>query len=248
MGNERGLALIVTLLAMLLLSAVGAALVLVTSADTLIAANSGASSEASYAADAAFERTVAELRSAPSFTAVLNGAVASAFRDGVASGSRTLPDGSSIDLGEVVNAANCNRATGCSAADMDRTTSDRPWGPRNPRWLLFSWGPLDAATGGTTGGLPLFVATLVADDPAEVDGDPWRDGGRSGPAPSPGAGLLWVRAEGFGRRGARRIVEGAVSRLDLVALARWEVADPATRGPAPSGFQVLQVIAWRELR
>ncbi|MEQ1729229.1 MAG: hypothetical protein ABL982_12710, partial [Vicinamibacterales bacterium] len=143
---------------------------------------------------------------------------------------------------------NCGRPTLCTDPDMDRTTGDRPWGPRNPRWRLFSWGVLDAATGGTTGGAPLFVAAMVADDPAEVDGDPWSDGGSAGPAPSPGAGIVLVRADAFGRRGARRTVEGAVSRLDLSALARWALADPATRGPAPSSFPVLQVVAWREIR
>lgn len=248
MRSERGIALIVTLLAMLLLSAIGAALVLATGADTLIASNSGASSEAFYAADAAFERAVAELRTAPGFTAVLSGAVVSAFRDGVASGPRTLPDGSSVDLDVVLNEANCGSAAPCSASDMDRTTGDRPWGPRNPRWRLFSWGTLDAASGGTTGGVPLFVAAMVADDPAEVDGDPLSDGGSPGPGASPGAGILWVRAKAFGRRGARRVVEGAVWRLDLSAQARWELADPTTRGPAPSSFPVLQVIAWRERR
>ncbi len=246
MRNERGLALIVTLLAMLLLSAIGAALVLATSADTLIAANSGAATEALYAADATFERTVAELRSVPSFTAVLSGTVVSAFRAGAVSGPLPLPDGSSVDFDVVLNQANCGRATPCSESDLDRSTGDRPWGPRNPRWRLFSWGSFDAASGGTTGGLPLVVVAMVADDPAETDGDPWRDGGSIGPGASPGAGILWVRAEAFGRRGARRIIEGAVSRLDLSALARWELADAATRGPAPSGFPVLQVIAWRE--
>ncbi len=248
MRNEQGVALIVTLLAMVLLSAIGAALVLAASADTLIASNSGASAEAFYAADAAFERTVAELRSVSSLTAVLSGAERSAFEDGLASGSRRLPDGSSVELDTVVNQANCSRDTPCSDPQMDRQTAARPWGPRNPRWRLFSWGPFDAAAGGTTAGLPLFVVSMVADDPAEVDGDPWRDGGPDGPAPSPGAGIVLVRAEAFGRRGARRIVEGAVSRLDLAALARWQSADPATRGPAPSSFPVLQVTAWRDVR
>ena len=248
MRNEQGVALIVTLLAMLLLSAIGAALVLVTSADTLIASNSGASSEAFYAADAAFERTVAELQRVPTITSVLTGAAMSAFRDGAAAGPRHLPDGSSLDLDMVINQANCGRASLCTDTDMDRITTDRSWGARNPRWRLFSWGSLDEAAGGTSGGLPPFVVSMVADDPAEVDNDPWSDGGSVGPASSPGAGIVLVRAEAFGRRGARRIVEGSVSRLDLSALARWQLADPATRGPAPSSFPLLQVTAWREVR
>ena len=43
---ESGVALVIVAMAMLLLSAVGAALVVVTSADVLIAANVGASNEA----------------------------------------------------------------------------------------------------------------------------------------------------------------------------------------------------------
>ncbi len=248
MQDEQGVALIVTLLAMLLLSAIGAALVLATSADTLIAANSGATAEAFYAADAAFERTAAELRGAPGITVVLNGAVVSAFQDGAPSTPRQLPDGSWIDLDAVVNQANCGRVSPCTETEMDRITADRPWGPRNPRWRLFSWGTFDGAAGGVTGGLPLFVLSMVADDPAEVDNDPWSDGGTVGPAASPGAGIVLVRAEAFGRRGARRVVEGMLSRLDLAALARWDLADPTTRGPAPSSFPVLQVTAWREVR
>jgi hypothetical protein len=248
MRDQQGIALIVTLLAMLLLSAIGAALVLVTSADTLIASNSGASSEAFYAADAAFERTVAELRSVPTITSVLTGAAVSAFRDGAAAGPRQLPDGSSTSLDVVVNEANCGRASPCTDPEMDRITTDRPWGTRNPRWRLFSWGNFDEAAGGTTGGLPPFVVSMVADDPAEVDDDPWSDGGSAGPMSSPGAGMVLVRAEAFGRRGARRVVEGSVSRLDLSAWARWQLADPATRGPAPSSFPLLQVTAWREVR
>lgn len=248
MANERGMALIVSVLAMGLLAAIGAALVLTTRADTLIASNSGASTEAFYAADAAFERTVAELAGVSRFMDVLSGAVASVFRDGSPSGTRMLPDGSSIDLETLVNEANCGRAAPCSDTDMNRTTADRPWGARNPRWRLFSWGSLGDGTGGPTGGPPLFVVSMVADDPAETDADPAVDGGSSGPDPSPGAGVLLVRAEAFARRGARRVVEGAVSRLDLAARARWELADPAVRGPAPSGFPVLQVTAWRERR
>ena len=59
-ARQDGVALVIVVMSMLLLSAVGAALVLVTSADVLIAANVGASNEALYAADAAFERTVGE--------------------------------------------------------------------------------------------------------------------------------------------------------------------------------------------
>jgi hypothetical protein len=248
MTNERGAALIITLLAMLLLSAVGAALVLATSADVLISANAGASSEAFYAADAAFERTVAELRGAQAFTSVLNGSTASGFTDGSSSAPRALADGSRLDLAEVVNLANCQKYADCTDADMNASIRDRPWGARNPRWRLFSSGPLLAPSGPTNAAIPVYVVSMVADDPAETDADPARDGARTGVQMNPGAGMLLVRAEAFGRRGAHRVIEGAVVRQDLVALARWEATDPATRGPAPSGFPRLQVLAWWDVR
>lgn len=248
MREEQGIALVTTVLAMLLLSAVGAALVLATSADSLIAANTGASIEAFYAADAVFERTVAELAAVPDLTSVLDGTTVSAFRDGAASGSRQLPDGSSIDLSAMLNGANCGKSTPCTEAELDRVSSDRPWGGRNPRWRLFSYGALDEGAGGPTGGLPLYVVSMVADDPAETDGNPSSDGGSVGGLFNPGAGVALLRAEAYGRRGSRRIVEGAVSRFDLATLARWNAADPATRGPSPAVFPLLQVVAWREVR
>jgi hypothetical protein len=247
MGSERGIALIAALLAMLLLSAVGAALVLGTGADVLIAANAGASSEAFYAADAVFERTVAELRGVPDFTSVLNGSVASAFVDGLGAGQRALADGSRLDLATVVNLANCQKRSACTDADMNASLRGRPWGTRNPRWRLFSLGPFTSPGRDAQHGIPVYVVSMVADDPAESDGDPARDGVPAGAEVNPGAGILLVRAEAFGRRGAHRVVEGSVVRQDLVAEARWEVADPTTRGPAPAGFPWLQVLAWREV-
>jgi len=64
-NNERGLALIIALLAMTLMLALGGALVLLTSSETVIAANFRGGHEAFYAADAAFERALAGLRSVP---------------------------------------------------------------------------------------------------------------------------------------------------------------------------------------
>jgi len=242
--SERGAALAVTLMAMLLLSAVGAALVLATSTDVQIAVNAGAATEAFYAADAVFERTVAELGSVADFTSVLDGSVGSAFMDGPPGGVRTLPDHSTIDLLATQNLANCAKRNPCSDAEMQSSIRDRPWGRRNPRWRLFSWGMLERSGPGP----PLYVVALLADDPSEIDDDPWRDGTRTTAQVNPGAGVLLVRGEAFGRRNAHRVVEGTVVRRDLVALARWQAADPASRGPAPSGFPVLQVLAWREVR
>ena len=245
---EGGVALVIVAMAMLLLSAVGAALVVVTSADVLIAANVGASNEALYAADAVFERTLAELRDAPDLTAVLNGTAPSGFRDGAPTGQRSLADGTRIDLAQVLSLATCRKLGGCSVADMNASSPDRPWGVLNPRWRLYSYGPLDPAPGGIRSTLPAYLVSMVADDQMETDSDPARDGVRTGSLPNPGAGVVLLRAEGFGRRGAHRVIEGAAVRRDLVALARWEAADPATRGTPPPTMPFMQVLAWREVR
>jgi hypothetical protein len=244
---ETGLALVMTMAAMLVISVIGAALVLATNADLMIAANAGASTDAFYAADAALERTIAELRSAPDFSSVLGGAFASAFLDGVPSGTRVLADGSSISLDEIVSLANCNKRSGCTEADMNAALRGRPWGARNPRWRLFSYGPLQIA-GVADSAMAPYVVTLVADDPGETDADPMRDGAPGGVGANPGAGILFVRAEAFGRRRARRVVQGAVLRRDLAARARWEAMDPAVRGPMPNVLPILQVTSWEEIR
>ena len=246
--SDRGAALIVTLLALMLLSATAGALVLVTSADLQIAENAAASAEAFHAAEGAFERTIAELKLVADFTSVLNGTASSAFVDGVSSGARTLAGGITVDLGEVVNFANCARATLCSDSAMSQITSDRPWGPRNPRWRLFSHGAIDSPMGTGWSGLPVYGLSLVADDPSETDGDPLLDGARTGAVVNPGAGVLLVRAEGVSRRGAHRIIEGTIIRLDLAARAAWEASDPATRGEPPDGPAVLHVVSWQEVR
>ncbi len=248
MKSERGVALLVTLLATTLLSAVGAALIVLTTTDVLIASNAGAAAEAFHAANAAFERTVGELRTAPDLTAVLDGRFASAFTDGGPNGSRLLPDGSTISLSEVVNRADCLRPTACQPADLDAALPDRPWGARNPRWKLFSYGPLDGLSGFGARGAAVFVVSMIADDPLDDDGDAWRDGVRLGATPNAGAGVLLVRAEAFGRRGTWRVVEGAILRLDAQRFAVWEASDPLSRGPAPLWFPQLQLLSWREVR
>jgi hypothetical protein len=245
---ERGAALLTCLLALVLLSAIGSVLVLSATTDALISANAGASSEALAASRAVFARSVAELALAPDLTSVLSGAWPSQFLDGAPAGGRSGPDGTTVDLDEVLNAAGCAKRTACSSADLDAVSPRRPWGTRNPRWRLFSYGQLDGATATGARGAPLYVVSLVADDPADGDGDPLRDATLLGSTPSPGAGVVLLRAEAFGHRNAHRVVEGAVVRVDLQALAAWDGADPLTRGPRPSLLPELQVVASWEVR
>lgn len=229
--SERGVALVLALMAILLLSALGLALILTTSAESMIASNHRNAVEALYAADAAADRALDDLAVAVSWSSVFDGSERSAFVDGAPGGPRTLADASSIDLAQVVNMANCGKAAACSAAEITgNATGDRPWGPNNPVWQLFAFGPLRDLSPGSIDS-PFYVVVLVADDPSENDDDPLHDG--EDPAANPGAGVLMLRAEAFGPRGTHKIIELTVAR-------------PAIDASQEPGR--LRVVSWRELR
>jgi len=219
--RSDGVVLVAVLLITLLMSALGAALVLVSSSEAAIAVNFRSSQEARDAAAAAAERAIVDLRAAADWNQLLDGAVRSPFVDGSPFGRRFLSDGSMVDLEAVVNLANCQKTTTCSDVEMDAKTSDRPWGPNNPRWRLFSYGWLrDALSAGAIDSA-YYTIVLVGDDPSENDADPSRDG----VPPSPGAGVVELRAQGFGPRGVRRTVNVTVAR---------------------TGAREVRVISWRE--
>src|SRR5216117_2839529 len=112
--NDQGAALIVALMAMLLLSALGLALVLSTTTESTITGNFRFGQEALYAADAGVERVMDDLLTVPDWNKILDGTVRSGFIDGLPSGSRTMADGSHIDLTQATNVANCGHVATCS--------------------------------------------------------------------------------------------------------------------------------------
>ena len=69
-------------MAMMLLTALGAAVVMVSSTETHIAGNYRNSQEALYAADAAVERVVQDLLLIPRWNDILSGTAQSGFVDG----------------------------------------------------------------------------------------------------------------------------------------------------------------------
>ena len=73
LADERGAALIIALMSMMLLTALAAAVVMVTNTETMISANHRNSQEALYAADAAVERIVQDLLMTPRWNDVLAG-------------------------------------------------------------------------------------------------------------------------------------------------------------------------------
>ncbi len=203
--TRRGSALVIVLLALLLLSAIGGAMLALATADTMAAANQRDARVAMYAAEAAIELAADEIVRLPDWSAVLAGAVRSQRVDGAPSGVRRMPGGRLVDLEEVANLANCGVATPCSAASLAAVTSDRPWGANNPHWRLFAYG----APGGASPSVSAYTIVMVADDPMESDGDPDRDAA----AGSPGSGVILLRAEAYGPAGSRRIIEAAVAKV-----------------------------------
>ena len=72
-----------------------------------------------------------------------------------------------------------------------------------------------------------YLAVLVADDPAETDGNPLADG------PGPGFGVVMLRAEAFGPGGTHAAVEQTLARVG---------ADELTDIPDLHG---VRVVSWR---
>jgi hypothetical protein len=258
---ERGTALVVALLAMLVMGAIGAALMLSAATESRITRNFSNNTEALYAADAVLERVVDELRGIGDWNLVLAGTVRSIFVDGEPRGTRVLSDGSTIDLGAVLNDANCRRIDGCSAAAMDAITAERPWGVNNPRWQLFAWGYLRGLVPGGRIASPFYVVVMVADDASECDDNPLIDGGApvscpGGAKANPGAGVLGVRAQAFGPWGAHRVLELIMARAapgaapaELMPTEGTAENKGNTAGYGTGAGQAgVRLLSWREVR
>jgi Tfp pilus assembly protein PilX len=225
--DERGMALVIALLTMLLLTALGMSLMLTTATETMVTSNYRDGIEAMYAADAGIERTMQDLLTVADWNTVL------ASPDGVSAGvtsgfvtgnlSPVLGDGKLLDLVKATNSANCPQVsppstTPCSNAQMDQSIAGiRPWGTNNPRWRLYAHGPVaDFVPTGTINS-PFYVAVWVADDPSENDGDPSTDGSA---LTNPGRGVIQLRAEAYGPGGARRTIETTLARTDSTEIER----------------------------
>jgi hypothetical protein len=219
MRRENGIAMVLAMMAMLLMTALGVALVLTTSSETMIAGNYRNGSEALYAADAVLERAMDDILTVPDWNKLLDGSTQSAFVDGLSlSTTRTLSDGSTIKVDEALNMANCQKVTACSAADLVAITTERPWGANNPRWQPYAFGNVrDMLPSTDTINSDYYVLLMVADDPSEDDGDPLKDGVA---ATNPGKGVIAMRAEAFGPRGAHKVIEATLARTNTTELER----------------------------
>jgi hypothetical protein len=223
--DEQGIALVIALMAMLLMMALGTALVMTTMTETKIAGNYRSGYETLYAADGAVERVMQDILTVPNWDDILSGAVTSAFIDGAPSGTRTLPDGSTIDLTQATSMVRCGKLS-CSAADLTALTEERPWGANNPVWQLYAYGPLEDIIPTGTVTSRQYVLVWIADDSSENDNDPLRDGqppagcGAGCTATNLGRGVLSMMAQAFGPDGTTRTIAVTIARTDTTELER----------------------------
>ena len=180
----------VALLLGLLLVALTAALVPLSTIETEVAANHRRAIEGLYAAEAAAALAAAELGGLPDWSVVLNGSVRSMHWG--ASLAPAMPDGRTVDLAAV---AGFLRARGAGGDDAGRGLT----------WTLVAHGDLASWVGLPPGFGPWLVAVWVADDPADADGDPQVDSN----------GALVLHAAAYGPRGASRAVQATLVRQVL---------------------------------
>ena len=202
LAGQDGTALVIALMATMLLSALGAAVIMVTNTETMISANYKNSQEALYAADAAVERVVQDLLMVPRWNDILADTAKSAFVDGSETDEKTLPGGGVMRL---------DTATVQLQAESDALAL---WGANNPRWRLFAWGPMSDMAPGTVIDSPMYVAVWIADDPAEADGNPAQDTN----------GTLTLHAEALGPGGTRKVIEVTVARTSSTEIERGQIA------------------------
>jgi len=217
LADERGTALIIALMAMMLLTALGAAVVMVSNTETHIAANYRNSQEALYAADAAVERVVQDLLLVPRWNDILGGTAQSGFVDGAMTSAKTLPGGGTMTL--------CCGPNTATAQLQSETDTLNQWGANNPQWKLFAWGPLGDMLPNQQIDSPMYVAVWVADDPA--DGVPDVNGIAATPDGNPLAdanGTLTLHAEAIGPSGTRKVIEVTVARTSSTEIERGQVA------------------------
>lgn len=228
--SERGIALIMVILVTAFLSALGAGLILAVFMDRLANGNMSGSVAMLFAADAAIELAARDLSQVDDWNAVLSGTRQGSFVDGGIGGVRVIPGGGVIDLTAATNLLNCGKVTNCTAAQMDASSRERPWGANNPRWRLYAFGPTHQLAA-LSRPAPCYLAVWIADDGREGDGDPQSDA-----APEEaGHGIVRIHAEAFGHAGSRRAIEAELARA-----CRGEGVGACLPG--------IRVQSWREMR
>ena len=195
--DQRGAALLVTMLTAVLLSGLAGALVVVLSTEEAVEANHRRSVVALYAADGLLAFVVAELTSMPTWQPVLSGSRRSTFSAGAI--PARLADGAMV---------NPHEETVALQREIDQVVG----GGVTPRWRLYAWGWLAVLVNETGRGRLVYTAAWLRDDWADPDADPEQDTN----------GRVVVRVAAFGPFRTRRAVEAVVgTESGVVSVVAW---------------------------
>ena len=140
--TNRGAALVLAMIAVFLVTALSASLALLTSTEVRISSSHAEGMELRYAAEAALETIAQEMVAAGDWNSTIGGTLVSAFSDGLPAGTRTLVDGSLINLDDL---------TGQVVAD-------------NPTFRLFGFGPVSRLQPGESVPIDGFLAVWIGGD------------------------------------------------------------------------------------
>ena len=139
--QESG-SVVIALLGLVLLGALAGSLAILAHTETLIARNFSAAQEAFYAAEAGLQIGIDDLANAPDWDAIVSGPATSAFVDGLPGGTRTLPDGTLLNLTDI------------TARLQERS------------WRLFAFGPFSRLQADSGDPSTAYVVVWIADDEA----------------------------------------------------------------------------------
>jgi hypothetical protein len=191
---QSGAALIVGLLITVLIAGIAAVVITITTTETLISGAHRHVAETTYAADAAFERALAELAALPAWSPLLLAPPAnlqSSFVDGQS--NPVAPDGRQLDLLALTRARQ---------ADSDTRQGTAVFGADRPQWRLFAHTSLAGILPAGTPAPQAYLLVWVADDGTDGDGDACSDTNNR----------VLVHAEAYGSGAARRSVEALIGR------------------------------------
>lgn len=219
--SSRGMAVLTVLLWLSLLATAALGVALATAAEAPATGAQHDRLRLVHAAESAVSLAVSALAAERDWSTVLAAGPATPYADG-APGLRAI-GGASLDLVAETWWRTCGRRTACDDPSTDTTTTDRPWGVRNPRWRLAVHVPLAAVEPEAASVCPCYLVAWIADDPADADGDPRADA----PMGVAGHGVLLVR-------GLAMAARGTVAEVEAV------VAQPCRRSGAPCGGSRVQ--------
>lgn len=188
--GEMGAALVAVLLSTVLVSAIGAALTVTANAESTIASSFRIDRELAYAAEAAIERAMQDVRLVTRWDDLLTGAETTTFLDHTA--VPVLPTGGTLDLRALTSR-------------IQTATDARGLGPNTPQWQLVASGRLADIAGRGSIESPAYLVVWVADDVSETDGNPAADSND----------VLVVRGEAVGSGGRTRTLDVTVTRAGI---------------------------------